>query len=302
MKFSRPSYRPLPIEVERAHNHKQLVMGYVLGAIGSALFSTKAIFIKLAYGSSPQLDTMTLLAIRMGMALPFYIVIAFWALRMRPTPLRASLTVRHYFGAASMGLIGYYLAAYLDFSGLLYITAQLERLILFTYPAFVMVLGALFFGKRIKSSGILSMVLAYTGLVLIFMRGTIASGENVWLGAMLVFAAAFSFAVFQLIASRQIKIFGSALFTCMAMICAGLGILFHYIIESIMRGGFERLDQPKEVWILGACIAIIATIIPSFLVNIALGRIGAQAVAVVGMISPLATILLAVSFWANHLE
>lgn len=293
MKFSRPSYRPLPIEVEPADTRQQMMVGYGLAALGSALFATKGILIKLAYGQAQDLDAMTLLAIRMGLAMPVYMLILIWVLRTKPRPV--NLKFRHYLSAGSMGLLGYYVASFLDFSGLVHITAQLERLILFTYPAFVMVLGAMFFGKRITVGGFLSMLIAYMGLAVIFARGSIAIGEHVMLGSLLVFGAAFSFAIFQLIAGKQIKIFGSALFTCMAMISAGLGILTHFAVESVVTDGFGRLNQPKEIWMLGAAIAVIATLIPSFLINIALGRIGAQAVAVVGMVSPLATIVLAVT-------
>lgn len=295
MRFARQSYQPLPIEVEPAHTRKQMLAGYAIAAGGSALFSSKAIFIKLAYGSAPELDPMTLLAIRMGLAVPIYMLIAVWAFRSPKTPRPSHITKRHYFAAGAMGLLGYYFASILDFTGLLYITAQLERLILFTYPAFVMVLGAMFFGKRIRVAGLVSMLIAYSGLAVIFARGSIASGEHVLLGSLLVFGAAFSFAIFQLIAGKQISIFGSALFTCMAMTCAGFGILTHFAVESVITGQFERLHQPKEIWLLGAGIAVVATLIPSFMINIALGRIGAQAVAVVGMVSPLATIIFAVT-------
>ena len=272
-----------------------MLAGFGLAALGSALFSTKAIFIKFAYQHTPDLEPITLLAIRMGLALPIYALIAIWAFRSPKRPRLDGVTARHYVGAGVMGLLGYYLASILDFTGLLYITAQLERLILFTYPAFVMVLGALFFGKRIKLGGILAMCIAYAGLVLIFARGSIASGEQALFGALLVFGAAFTFAIFQLIIGKQIKIFGGALFTCMAMICAGIGILVHFFVSIIVSADYGQLTQPKEVWMLGAGIALVGTLVPSFMINIALGRIGAQAVAVVGMLSPIATILLAVS-------
>ncbi|PHR61651.1 MAG: EamA family transporter [Robiginitomaculum sp.] len=296
MKFSRPSYRALPIEVETADNRQQIVTAYMLAAFGAALFATKAIFIKLAYESSATLDPMTLLTMRMGLSLPVYAAITIWALRSQKHLRMPNLSFRHYVSAGAMGLIGYYMASILDFTGLVYITAQLERLILFTYPACVMILGALFFGKKVSFAAVCSMFLAYLGLAIIFARGSIAQGENVWLGAVLVFGAALSYAVFQLIAGKQIKRFGSALFTCMAMMCAGVGILTHFTVQSLVTGQFDRLQQPQEVWMLGAAIAIVATLIPSFMINIALGRIGAQAVAIVGMISPLTTIFLAITF------
>lgn len=209
---------------------------------------------------------------------------------------RRFLSKKQILTSALIGLIGYYLAAMFDFSGLQLITAQLERLILFTYPLWIMVLGALFFGKRITLKGVFAMFVAYCGIALIFARGSIATGENVLLGSLLIFGAALSFAVFQLLATKQIKLIGSAMFTCVAMISAGMGVLLHYVMQSALSGSFARIiSQPSKVWLLGAAIAVISTLFPSFLINIALGRIGAQAVAVVGMISPLITVILAIT-------
>ncbi len=289
------SFRPLPIHVDAAHNRRQRSIGFVCAALGAMLFSLKAIFIKFAYGVSPDLDSPTLLAIRMGIAVPLYGLIAYWALRRMGTR-RSSLNSKHIIASAFIGLIGYYLAAMFDFSGLQLITAQLERLILFTYPLWIMVLGALFFGKRMTLKGVFAMFIAYCGIALIFVRGSIAVGDNVVLGSLFIFAAALSFAIFQLLATKQIKFLGSALFTCVAMISAGGGVLTHFIVQSALSGSFSRItNQPSEIWLLGAAIAVLSTLIPSFLVNIALGRIGAQAVSVVGMISPLITVVLAVT-------
>ncbi|MBL4870854.1 MAG: DMT family transporter, partial [Robiginitomaculum sp.] len=184
----------------------------------------------------------------------------------------------------------------LDFTGLQYITAQLERLILFTYPAFVMILGALFFGKKMRLRSIAFMGIAYLGLALIFVQGSIATGDKVSLGTVLVLGAAISFALFQLLAGAQIKKFGASLFTCVAMLAAGFGIVVQFTLQSVSRGNIDNLlAQPQEIWMIGLGIALISTLLPSFLINVALGRIGAQMVAVIGMISPLSTILLAVT-------
>lgn len=297
MRFSRPSYRPLPIEVEEAHTQKARVIGVVLAIVGSMFFSFKGVFIKLAYINSPSLEPITLLVIRMGIVMPLYVLIAFWAYRQfRRKHPNTKLTIRHYIVGGLIGLIGYYLAAILDFSGLQFITAQLERLILFTYPAFVMILGALFFGKRLRFRGMVFMGLAYLGLALIFLQGSIASGEQAYLGTVLVLGAAISFAMFQLLAAGQIKILGASLFTCVAMIAAGFGILCQFVVQSVRVGNIDNLlIQPPKIWMIGAGIALISTLLPSFLINIALGRIGAQMVAVIGMVSPLSTILLAVT-------
>lgn len=297
MKFSRQSFRPLPIEVEEAHTHKARVVGVMLAIVGSMFFSFKGVFIKLAYASSPSLEPITLLVIRMGIAMPLYLLIAIWAYRQfaRKNP-GVKLIARHYIVGGLVGLIGYYLAAIFDFSGLQFITAQLERLILFTYPAFVMILGAMFFGKKLKFRSVLFMGLAYVGLALIFLQGSIASGDQAFLGTVLVLGAAISFAMFQLLATGQIRKLGAPLFTCVAMIAAGFGILCQFTVQSFRVGNIDNLlIQSPKIWMIGAGIALISTLLPSFLINIALGRIGAQMVAVIGMVSPLATIVLAVT-------
>ena len=268
-----------------------------MAAMGAIFFALKGIFIKLAFADSPELDALTLLAIRMGISLPVYAMIGVWAWRRRLRKQGAvKLTRMHYIAAMSIGLVGYYVASVLDFTGLHFVTAQLERLILFTYPLMVIILGAMFFHKRIRPRSILYMLIAYGGIVLIFARGEIATGEHVVLGAALVFGAALSFAIFQLLAGERVNILGSILFTCLAMSSASIAILVHFMVQSILHHSFGRLvSQSTDVYLLGIAIAIISTLIPSFLYNLALGRIGAEKVSVIAMVSPLVTIVLAVS-------
>ena len=296
-KTNAQSFRELPLHVPPAHNPREIITGYLLAFFGAALFSTKAIFIKSAYHAAGDLAPLTLLAIRMGFALPLYALILVWALRKRKKDQGESfaLSMSHIVMAVLMGMIGYYLASMLDFTGLLYITAQLERLILFTYPMFIMVLGAMFFGKTMTGKGVISMALAYAGIAIVFLRGSIASGEHVFIGASLVVGAALSFAIFQLLATHHIQKIGSVVFTCIAMMGAGTGILLHFTVAGLVSGQFSaHLTQPLSVWLIGAGIGLVATLLPSFMINIALGRIGAQAVAVLGMVSPIITIVLAV--------
>jgi drug/metabolite transporter (DMT)-like permease len=276
------------------------VLGYALGAMGALLFSMKAILIKLAYEPGPEtsavdVDPITLLTLRMLFSVPFYAVVGIWAVRKWKTSKGQRPPTSLVLKAAGLGTMGYYLCAWLDFSGLLYITAQLERLLLFTYPAFVLILGAMFFGGRLTRSGIVSIVIAYAGIAVIFWGGDIATGKNVWLGSVLVLGAAFFFALYQLSAKRQINILGGALFTCVAMIAASCAAIIHFSAVNIGGDGIVRaLTLPPRIYWLAAMIALVSTIIPSFMVNVALGRIGAQAVAILGMISPVATIFFAI--------
>ncbi len=279
----------MPAAGEDRSRFRSLLIGYALAGTGSALFSTKAIFIKIAYLETP--DAATLLAWRMAFALPFFVVIGCIDLARRrsrgvpqPKPRVVARTV-------AVGFIGYYLASFLDFEGLTLITAQLERLVLFTYPIFVMVLGAMFFGGRITPSGLLAAIITYGGLALVFYQGVQAGGTGTIVGVALVLGAALSFACYQLLAKDLVAKLGPALFTSVALSAASAACIVHY---WILRDPQAAPVSPKFVMI-AAAIAVIATVVPSFLINAGLARIGPQATAMISTLSPLVTIGLAVS-------
>ncbi len=270
--------------------------GYVMAVVGAALFSMKAVIIKLAYGAGAQpLDPIVLMVLRMGFALPVYLAILVYALRQKRAPLSSKLIL----SAIGLGALGYYLCALLDFTGLLYITAQLERLLLFTYPVFVVIIGALFMGVKINGRGALCIALAYSGIALIFAGGDIAAGENMWRGVALVLTCALFFATFQILAKPMIDRMGGRLFTCLAMIAASTTVMLHFFLSYgvFQNGGktiINALDLSPQILGLGFILGIFCTVIPSFLMNIANGRIGAQAVSTLGMVSPIFTIVAAI--------
>lgn len=245
---------------------------------GPFFFLSKLFFIKLAYQPGDglvenQIDVITLMALRMGFSMPIYLIIGFWVVwqrRRNDQPLPKAGTLLK---AGSIGLIGYYLCPYLDFAGLKLITAQLERLLLFTYPAFVLILGALFFGMRISIWGVFSIMIAYLGIAVVFVGGDIAIGENVPLGSLFVLTCALFFALYQLLAKSRIDLVGSALFTCVAMSIAALAVLAHFITTNVSAGTLATaLDLPPRIYFLGFAIALFSTILPSFMINMALGR------------------------------
>ena len=266
------------------------IIGILCALFGASFFSLKAVLVKLAYAVDGPLDPIVLLALRMGFALPVYLIIGWIVWRRRgAVPM---LAVGYSF---VLGLLGYYLCALLDFTGLQYITAQLERILLFTYPIFVVVIGALFFGGTITRWGVLAITLAYAGIGIIFAGGDITQAENLWLGTVLILATAFFFAMFQLFAKGLITQLGSWLFTCIAMSGAATGILVHFgIYAGAGEGVAAALDLPAQVIWIGIAIAFLSTIIPSFLVNLAIGRIGSQATSVLAMIGPITTIIAAI--------
>lgn len=269
-------------------DRRNLITGYALVAAGAALFSSKAIFIKLAY--MERFDSLLILAWRMAFSLPVFVGVGLFEIYRlrrdgRPMPKRNAVL-----GAIGIGLIGYYLAMVLDFTGLLYVTAQLERLSLFTYPIFLIFIGAAFFGLRLSRAGLAAAVLSYLGLATVFVSDFSIGGSNITLGTALVLGSALSFAVYQLLAKRLISDMGSTLFTSVALSGAALTTLAHVFIA---RGGLDT-SMSGNYFMLAAAIGLLATVVPSFFVNAGMARIGAASTAMISNVSPLLTIYFAV--------
>ena len=284
-----------PVLEDSDHTSGMVWVGVVLGILAAVLYSLKAVFVKLAYlpgdGMAEQVPPITLMMLRLGFSFPIYLVILFWVWRkaaVKPNMRQCGL-------AMLAGMMAYYVCTWLDFTGLQYITAQLERLLLFTYPAFVILFGALFFGGRLTIWGMAAVALAYGGLGIVFIGGDITESSNLWLGSGLVLACAMLFALFQLIAKGFIDKIGPPLFTCLAMLGAAAAIFTHFLVSALMSDGVAvALSLPPRIYGLGLIIAVFSTLLPSFFMNIAIGRIGAQRVAMLGMFGPLATIIAAI--------
>jgi drug/metabolite transporter (DMT)-like permease len=271
-------------------------IGYAFAAIGAVLFSTKAIAIKLAYGGT--VDAATLLAWRMALSVPFYVAIGALAirdLRRRGRPLPALKTVLQ---AALVGVLGYWFASYADFLGLEFISAQFERLILFTYPLFVVIFGALFFRQPLRLKAVGAILISYAGLALIFVEKLESGGANAVLGAGLVLASALAFAFYQLLAKPVIAVMGPRLFTCIAMSGAALGA---FVTFFAAHPAADLVVSPHVFW-LSVYLAIGATVLPSFFLNAALHRISAQANSAIATVSPVVTIVLAAIFLGEVLQ
>jgi len=281
---------------EASASDKRLVWGgVILGLVAAILYSLKAVFVKLAYlpteGLSEQVPPITLMMLRLGFSFPVYLGILVWVWRRA----EKKPSLRQICLAMGTGVIAYYLCTLLDFTGLQYITAQLERLLLFTYPAFVILFGALFFGGSLTRWGVAAVALAYAGLVIVFIGGDITQSSNLWLGSGLVIACAILFALYQLLAKTFIDEIGPQLFTCLAMLGAAVAIFMHFLVSAVSQDGVvAALSLPPRIYLLGLTIAVFSTLLPSFFMNIAIGRIGAQRVAMLGMIGPLATIVAAI--------
>ena len=263
-------------------------LGYAFAIGGAVLFSSKAIFIKLAYAQGAS--TETLLALRMLVALPVYLVILVALLTRNPSS-RTLLKPALLLPAMAVGLLGYYVSSYLDFAALNFISAQYGRLVLFTYPFFVVLFGALFFGVPFSWRILPGMLLAYAGIVLIFGWSFLAEPDGLLIGTCLVLTAAITFAFYQLLAKGQMRQLGTALFTCIAMSTAAIVAISQSLVLS---GPGALFSLPSEVWLYGLCLGIFATVLPSFMMNAAITRIGPRANSSTAAFGPLLTIAFAV--------
>lgn len=260
-------------------------IGLLLGGIGAILFSLKGIVMKLAFAEGGSVEQM--MALRMGIALPFFLAIGFWsqAKSQRQMPRRTIVF------AALLGALSYYVCTWLDFTGLQYISVQLERLILFLYPTFTALFAWLFLSDRMSWGHAGALLLSYLGVGVLALQELGYPGSNVALGAGLVFLSAILFAGYVTAAKPVISQLGSLVFTSIAMSAAAICIIAHFAIGAASTG--PPLMTPA-LWYLGAMLAIPCTVIPSFMVSEAIGRVGPGLTSAIGGIAPLATALFAV--------
>jgi len=270
--------------VSRAEPARPYVVAGVLLAIGGVVFfSLRPVIIKLAYAY--VVDPVTLLALRMIFSMPFFLAAALWA---RGGSMLRPLSRRDLAAIAGLGLLSYYAASFLDFLGLQYINAGLGRLLQFIYPTVVVILSALFLGKRATSRDIAALVLTYFGLLLVFWHALGGEQQNLWLGAGLVFASATCYAVYLVAGSEVIARVGSVRFTAYAMVVASVACIAQFFVLRPL----SALDLPVEVYGLAVAMALASTVIPGFMVAEALRRIGANKVAIIGALGPVTAIVL----------
>ncbi len=251
----------------------------MLGAIG---FSGKAIIVKLAYRHG--VDAVTLLMWRMLLALPLFVALAWWAGRDRP-----ALTARDWRDVGVLGFTGYYLASFLDFAGLQYISAGLERLILYLNPTLVLLIGLLFLGQRVGRRQVGAMALSYAGVLLVFAQEVRFDGAATWIGGGLVLGSALSYAVYLALSGHVVQRLGALRLTGWATTVACLLCLAQF---ALMRP-LEAAWVPPAVVGLSVINATACTFAPVLLVMLAIERIGAPMAAQVGMVGPMSTLLMA---------
>lgn len=275
-------------------NNKQLLIGSSFVLIAALGFSAKAVIIKLAYGYSIQVDAITLMALRMLIALPVFLFVAFW----HRNSSHLALTLKDGVGIMLLGGLGYYLASYLDFTGLQYISAGLERVILFLYPTFVVLFSALIFRRLITLREMMALLLCYAAMLWVFLENMQFGSHDIFKGSVLVLLSAISFALFLIGSGIMIKRLGSARFTALSMTIACFATLIHFVVTHDL----ELLDLPKQVYGLALLMAIFSTVLPAFLMNAGIRRIGSGSASIISSAGPIGTLLLAYIFLGESLS
>jgi drug/metabolite transporter (DMT)-like permease len=258
--------------------------GVLIAVAGAMAFSGKAIIVKLAYRYG--VDAVTVIMYRMLFALPIFAAMSWWASRGK-----APLSGHDWLGVLGLGVSGYYLASVLDFIGLQYITASLERLILYITPTLVLVLGWVAYRKPFTRAQLAGMAVSYAGVVLVFGQEAHLEGSNVALGALLVLLSAVSYAVYLVYSGQLVKRLGALRLVGLATSVACLLCILQFLLLRPVATAFGV--APEVVW-LSLLNAVACTAVPVLLVMMAIERIGAAATAQAGMVGPLSTILMGV--------
>ena len=259
--------------------------GLLLAAAGSIAFSGKAIIVKLAYRHG--VDAITLVMFRMLFAVPFFIAMAWWAGRHQ-----APLTRNDWWGVWGLGFSGYYLSSYLDFLGLQYISASFERLILYLNPTLVLLLGWVLYKRKTTFRQGMAMAVSYSGVLLVFGHEVSLVGDNIALGALLVFGSAVTYAIYLTYSGQLVQRLGSLRLAGLATTVA----CFFCILQFVLLKPLSALNVEPDVMWLSLLNAIVCTVLPVLMVMMAIERIGPGLTSQIGMIGPLSTLSMGAFF------
>jgi drug/metabolite transporter (DMT)-like permease len=272
--------------MEKSAVKKISLAGFIITFIGAVLFSTKAVMVKKAFADI-KVDAVSLLAVRMLFSLPFYLVIGFYKTNQQQN---VKLTAKQWWFLLLLGLTGYYISSFLDFVGLQYISAGLERLILFLYPTITVLITTIFFKQKISTIQKLALALTYLGIAIAF-YGEIkidGSNPNFYLGSGLIFLCAITYGFFVAGSGQLIPQIGATKFTAYAMTVACVAVLLHYFFN----GNFIILQSRNDTfWLYGILLAVVATVIPTFLISAGLKKMGSNNVAIISSVGPVSTII-----------
>lgn len=259
-------------------------LGVFLGICSAACFSTKAIMVKLAY--SYGADTVFILFLRYFFSFPIYIFLAYYYSKHSTTPI----TKKQWAWILFLGFIGYYVSSLFDFIGLKYISASMERLILFIYPTLIVVLNTILFGSKLQRKDYLALILTYIGIFFIYLGNTESTTENLIKGSILVFACAVTYAFYIVGSGKLIPIIGSQRYTAYAMIVSCISVMIH---QGVVNGIPDFSGASVPVLWIGLAMALIATVIPSLTLAQSIKLIGTDKSSIIATLGPVFTIALA---------
>ena len=277
----------MPTVTKDYFSSSQKITGILFAFVAAIGFSAKAILVKLAYVDG--VDAITLLALRMAFSLPFFLIVAVMENRNKRSQ---ALTSKDKLAVVGLGLIGYYLASYLDFLGLQYISAGLERLILFLYPTMVVLITALVFKHRIGRSVLFALLISYSGIALVYWHDMQVLQHDALSGSLLVFASAMAYAVYLVGAGHTIARIGATRFTAYVLTVACVACLLQFVVTHPVAA----LNLSYRVYGLSLAMALFSTVLPAFLLAAAMHRIGSMHTSMIGSIGPASTIFLAYVF------
>lgn len=268
------------------NSKKEILLGSLFVLVSTISFSAKSVFAKLAYRELN--DSVTMLFLRMSLALPFFLIIAF-----KKSNNLYKLTNYDKFKILFLGIIGYYLASLFDFWGLEYIPAGMERVILFIYPTMVVLLGSFIYKRTPTKKQVYALLITYFGILLIFVKERFWINEKVLIGGSLVFLSAFCYSLYLLGSEKLIAKMGGSKYTAYALSISGICIIFHF---SFTREFSILWTLSNRVYILGLLMAVVSTVIPTFFLTQGIKRIGSAQSAILGTLGPVSTIVLGYYF------
>jgi len=264
-------------------HRKHYLYGILMAAVGSVLFSGKAILVKLCfgYGINPE----TLIALRMLMALPMFWAVYWWESRRKTmAPISWLDRGKLFF----LGFLGYFLSSYIDFIGLQYISAGLERIVLYLTPTIVLVISHFLLHKPISRLQWYALIVGYVGVFVVFIQDASSTGIHAWYGMLLVFASACSYAIYLIGSGEMVRRIGSV----RLVVYASSASAFFSILQSTIYNPSAMLEQVAQIYWLSLLNAGVCTVIPMLLIMVAINRIGSPLVAQAGIVGPVSTIFM----------
>ena len=279
----------------KPHPTQITLTGFFITLMGAIFFSTKAIFVKLAFHAT-HVDAVTLLSLRMLFSLPFYLAAA-WMVSKKEH--KQSLTRRDWLLILAMGILGYYLSSLFDFIGLQYVSAGLERLILFLYPTVAVLINTFYFKTKLGKIQIIALVLTYLGIGIAYF-GELkldTSNPKFLFGSVMIFLCAVTYSFYLVGTGRLVQKVGVTRYTAYTMLAATVGIFINFLVTHTM----QSIPFTMELTWYSIALAIVATVLPSFLISNGMKRIGSNNVSIITSIGPVSTILQAHIFLGEQI-